>query len=150
MDFNAFKKTPDELARAFRSVKTATLREGRDIIEGEEEGLQVFFLARDIIDENSFLGTAYFYKGSKPYRKAMARFDLTGWGIPESKFRRDVEGKVIKLGKQTGLPQLGSAVPEIKLDRAGIVYTVDAIYTEVGCSNHLALLRRDVEEPTEY
>lgn len=150
MNFNEFKKAPEQLEAEFRSVKSATLREGRDIIEGEEENLQTFFLARDIIDENSFLGTAYFYKALKPYRKAVARFDLTGWGIPETQFRRDFEGHVVKLGKQTGLPQLGSAVPEIKLDRAGIVYTVDAIYTEVGWSNHLALLRRDVEEPTEY
>ena len=147
MYFNAFKKTPEELTTDFRSVKSATLREGRDIIEGEEDGLQVFFLARDIIDENSFLGSAYFYKQGKPYRKAVARFDLTGWGIPESQFRRDFEGKVIKLGKQTGLPQLGSAVPEIKLDQAGIVYSVDRLYTEVGWSNYLALLGRDTEEP---
>lgn len=150
MNFNALKKAPEQLETEFRSVKSATLREGRDIIEGEEDGLESFFIARDIIDEKSFIGTAYFYKQGKPYRKALARFDLTGWGIPEEQFRRDYEGKVIKLGKQTGLPQLGSAVPEIKLDRAGIVYTVDAIYTEVGWSNHLALLRRDVEEPTEY
>ena len=111
--------------------------------------MQVFFLARDIIDENSFLGTAYFYKGSKPYRKAMARFDLTGWGIPESKFRRDVEGKVIKLGKQTGLSQLGSAVPEIQADIAGLIYTVDTIYTEISWNNRLALLGRDVQQPPE-
>src|SRR5699024_11909393 len=58
------------------------------------------FIARDIIDEKSFIGTAYFYKQGKPYRKALARFDLTGWGIPEEQFRRDYEGKVIKLGKQ--------------------------------------------------
>lgn len=150
MDFNEFKKTPEQLTAEFRSVKSATLREGRDIIEGEEDGLQVFFLARDIIDENSFLGSAYFYKQGKPYRKAVARFDLTGWGIPESQFRRDFEGKVIKLGKQATLPQLGSAVPEINLDQAGIVYTVDTIYTETSWNNRLALLRRDTEEPPEY
>lgn len=146
MCFNAFEKTPEELARAFRSVKTATLREGRDIIEGEEDGLQVFFLARDIISENSILSSAYFYKGSQPYRKAVARFELTGWGIPESKFRRDFEGQVVKLGKQVSLPQLGSAVPEINLDQAGIVYTIDAIYTEVGWNNYLAILGRDLEQ----
>ena len=146
MNFNAFKKTPEELARAFRSVKTATLMEGRDIIEGEEDGLQVFFLARDILTEKSFIGTAYFYKGSKPYRKAMVRFDLTGWGVPEPVFRRDFEGHVVKLGKQTGLPQLGSAVPEINLDQAGLVYTVDQLYTETSWNNHLALLGRDLEQ----
>lgn len=149
MEFNAFKKTPEELTTDFRSVKTATLREGRDIIEGEEDGLQVFFLARDIIDENSFLGTAYFYKDLKPYRKAVARFDLTGWGIPEMQFRRDFEGQVIKLGKQTGLPQLGSAVPEIELDQAGLVYTVDTIYTETSWNNRLAILGRDAQQPPE-
>lgn len=146
MDFNEFKKTPEELTKAFRSVKTATLREGRDIIEGEEENLQTFFLARDIISEKSLIGTAYFYKQGKPYRKALARFDLTGWGLSEEQFRRDYEGKVVKLGKQTVLPQLGSAVPEIKLDQAGIVYTVDAIYTEVGWNNYLAILGRDLEQ----
>lgn len=146
MNFNAFKKTPEELARAFRSVKTATLREGRDLIEGEEKEVEVFFLARDILTEKSFIGTAYFYKQGKPYRKAVARFDLTGWGMPETQFRRDFEGKVIKLGKQTGLPQLGSAVPEIKLDQAGIVYTVDQLYTEVSWNNHLALLGRDLDQ----
>lgn len=147
MNFNAFKKTPEELTRAFRSVKTATLREGRDIIEGEEDGLESFFIARDIISEKSLIGTAYFYKHGKPYRKALARFDLTGWGIPESQFRRDFEGKVIKLGKQVTFPQLGSAVPEIELDQAGLVYTVDQLYTEVSWSNYLALLGRDTEEP---
>lgn len=147
MYFNAFEKTPEELTGAFRSVKTATLREGRDLIEGEEVGLQVFFLARDIIDENSFLGTAYFYKQGKPYRKALARFDLTGWGLSEEQFRRDFEGKVIKLGKQVSLPQLGSAVPEINLDQAGLVYTIDQIYTETSWSNYLALLGRDLEQP---
>lgn len=146
MYFNSFKKTPEELTGAFRSVKTATLREGRDLIEGEEVGLQVFFLARDILTEKSFIGTAYFYKQGKPYRKALARFDLTGWGLSEEQFRRDFEGKVIKLGKQTGLPQLGSAVPEIKLDQAGLVYTVDTIYTEVGWNNYLAILGRDLEQ----
>lgn len=79
----------------------------------------------------------------------MARFDLTGWGIPESKFRRDVEGKVIKLGKQTGLSQLGSAVPEIQADIAGLIYTVDTIYTEISWNNRLALLGRDVQQPPE-
>lgn len=146
MYFNAFKKTPEQLETEFRSVKSATLREGRDIIEGEEKDLEKFFIARDIISEKSLIGTAYFYKQGKPYRKAVARFDLTGWGIPEEQFRRDFEGQVIKLGKQTGLPQLGSAVPEINLDRAGIVYTVDAIYTEVGWSNYLAILGRDLQQ----
>jgi hypothetical protein len=150
MNFNAFKKTPEELTTGFRSVKTATLREGRDLIEGEEKNVTVFFIARDIIDEKSFLGSAYFYKQGMPYRKAVARFDLTGWGIPESQFRRDFEGKVIKLGKQVTFPQLGSAVPEINLDQAGIVYTVDMIYTETSWNNRLALLRRDTEEPPEY
>lgn len=147
MNFNAFKKTPEELTTDFRSVKSATLREGRDIIEGEEDGLESFFIARDIIDENSFVGTVYFYKQGIPYRKAVARFDLTGWGIPETQFRRDYEGKVVKLGKQTGLPQLGSAVPEIKADSAGIVYTVDQIYTETSWNNCLAILGRDLEQP---
>lgn len=146
MDFNAFKKTPEQLTAEFRSVKSATLREGRDLIEGEEDGLQVFFLARDILTETSFIGTAYFYKQGKPYRRALARFDLTGWGIPETQFRRDYEGQVVKLGKQTGLPQLGSAVPEIKLDQAGLVYTVDTIYTEISWNNRLALLGRDLEQ----
>lgn len=150
MNFNAFKKTPEQLTAEFRSVKSATLREGRDLIEGEEEGLQVFFIARDIIDEKAILGSAYFYKQGIPYRKAVARFDLTGWGVPESKFRRDVEGQVVKLGKQTGLSQLGSAVPEINLDQAGIVYTVDQLYTEVSWNNHLALLGRDLQQPPEY
>lgn len=150
MNFNAFKKTPEQLTAEFRSVKSATLREGRDLIEGEEEGLQVFFIARDIIDEKAILGSAYFYKQGIPYRKAVARFDLTGWGVSESKFRRDVEGQVVKLGKQTGLSQLGSAVPEINLDQAGIVYTVDQLYTEVSWNNHLALLGRDLQQPPEY
>lgn len=146
MYFNAFKKTPEELTTDFRSVKTATLREGRDLIEGEEDRLESFFIARDIIDEKSFIGTGYFYKASQPYRKALTRFDLTGWGMPEEQFRRDYEGKVVKLGKQTGLPQLGSAVPEIKLDQAGIVYTIDQLYTEVSWNNHLALLGRDLDQ----
>lgn len=150
MCFNEFKKTPEQLTAEFRSVKTATLREGRDLIEGEEKEVEVFFLARDIISEKSFLGSAYFYKQGKPYRKALARFDLTGWGLSEEQFRRDYEGKVVKLGKQTGLPQLGSAVPEINLDQAGLVYTVDQLYTETSWNNHLALLGRDVEEPPEY
>lgn len=149
MYFNAFKKSSEELGRAFRGVKSATLREGRDLIEGEEKEVEVFFIARDIIDEKSFLGSAYFYKQDIPYRKAVARFDLTGWGIPETQFRRDFEGKVIKLGKQTRLPQLGSAVPEIKADIAGLVYTVDTIYTEVSWNNHLALLGRDLEQPED-
>ncbi len=147
MYFNAFKKTPEELTTGFRSVKTATLREGRDLIEGEEKEVEVFFLARDIISEKSFLGSAYFYKQGKPYRKALARFDLTGWGLSEEQFRRDFEGQVVKLGKQVSLPQLGSAVPNFKADVAGIVYTVDAIYTEVSWSNHLAILGRDLEQP---
>lgn len=146
MNFNAFKKTPEELTTDFRSVKSATLREGRDIIEGEEKNVTVFFIARDIISENSILGSAYFYKQGKPYRKALARFDLTGWGIPESKFRQDVEGHVVKLGKQDSLPQLGSAVPEIKANVAGIVYTVDQIYTETSWNNYLAVLGRDLEQ----
>lgn len=146
MDFNAFKKSSEELGRAFRGVKSATLREGRDIIEGEEDGLESFFIARDIISEKSFVGTAYFYKQGTPYRKALARFDLTGWGVPEPVFRRDFEGHVVKLGKQTGLPQLGSAVPEINLDQAGLVYTVDQLYTETSWNNHLALLGRDLEQ----
>lgn len=150
MNFNAFKKSSEELGRAFRGVKSATLREGRDIIEGEEEGLQVFFIARDIIDEKAILGSAYFYKQDIPYRKAVARFDLTGWGLSEEQFRRDYEGKVVKLGKQATLPQLGSAVPEINLDQAGLVYTVDQLYTETSWNNYLALLRRDTEEPPEY
>ena len=54
MNFNAFKKTPEQLTAEFRSVKTATLREGRDLIEGEEKEVEVFFLARDIISEKSF------------------------------------------------------------------------------------------------
>lgn len=149
MEFNAFKKSSEELGRAFRGVKSATLREGRDLIEGEEKEVEVFFIARDIISEKSLIGTAYFYKQGKPYRKAVARFDLTGWGVPEEPFRRDFEGQVIRLGKQTGLPQLGSAVPEINLDRAGIVYTADAIYTEVGWNNYLALLGRDAQQPPE-
>lgn len=149
MNFNAFKKTPEQLTAEFRSVKSATLREGRDLIEGEEDGLQVFFLARDILTEKSFIGTAYFYKDLKPYKKAVARFDLTGWGIPEPVFRRDFEGHVVKLGKQTGLPQLGSAVPEINLDQAGLVYTIDQIYTETSWSNYLALLGRDAQQPPE-
>lgn len=146
MCFNAFKKTPEQLETEFRSVKSATLREGRDIIEGEEKDLEKFFIARDIISEKSLIGTAYFYKQGKPYRKAVARFDLTGWGIPEEQFRRDFEGQVVKLGKQVSLPQLGSAVPEINLDQAGIVYTIDAIYTEVGWNNYLAILGRDLEQ----
>lgn len=146
MNFNAFKKTPEELTTDFRSVKTATLREGRDLIEGEEKEVEVFFIARDIIDEKSFLGSAYFYKQGKPYRKAVARFDLTGWGLSEEQFRRDFEGQVVKLGKQASLPQLGSAVPEINLDQAGLVYTVDTIYTETSWSNHLAILARDLEQ----
>lgn len=146
MNFNAFKKTPEELTTDFRSVKTATLREGRDLIEGEEKEVEVFFIARDIIDEKSFLGSAYFYKQGKPYRKAVARFDLTGWGLSEEQFRRDFEGQVVKLGKQASLPQLGSAVPEINLDQAGLVYTVDTIYTEVSWNNHLALLGRDLDQ----
>ena len=146
MYFNAFKKSSEELGRAFRGVKSATLREGRDLIEGEEKEVEVFFIARDIIDEKSFLGSAYFYKQGKPYRKAVARFDLTGWGLSEEQFRRDFEGQVVKLGKQVSFPQLGSAVPEINLDRAGIVYTVDAIYTEVGWSNYLAILGRDLQQ----
>lgn len=146
MNFNAFKKSSEELGRAFRGVKSATLREGRDIIEGEEDGLESFFIARDIISEKSFVGTAYFYKQGTPYRKALARFDLTGWGVPEPVFRRDFEGYVVKLGKQTGLPQLGSAVPEINLDQAGLVYTVDQLYTETSWNNHLALLGRDLEQ----
>lgn len=145
MNFNEFEKTPEELTRAFRSVKTATLREGRDLIEGEEKNVMAFFIARDIISETSFIGTAYFYKQGKPYRRALARFDLTGWGIPETQFRRDYEGQVVKLGKQVSLPQLGSAVPEIKLDQAGIVYTVDQIYTETSWNNCLAILGRDLE-----
>lgn len=146
MNFNAFKKTPEELTTDFRSVKTATLREGRDLIEGEEKEVEVFFIARDIIDEKSFLGSAYFYKQGKPYRKALARFDLTGWGLSEEQFRRDFEGQVVKLGKQVSFPQLGSAVPEINLDQAGLVYTVDTIYTETSWSNHLAILARDLEQ----
>lgn len=149
MCFNAFKKSSEELGRAFRGVKSATLREGRDIIEGEEKEVEVFFIARDIIDEKSFIGTAYFYKQDIPYRKAVARFDLTGWAIPENQFRRDFEGKVIKLGKQVSLPQLGSAVPEINLDRAGLVYTVDQIYTETSWNNYLAILGRDLEQPED-
>lgn len=146
MDFNAFKKTPEELTTDFRSVKTATLREGRDIIEGEEDGLESFFIARDIISEKSFIGTAYFYKQGTPYRKALARFDLAGWGIPARQFRRDYEGQVVKLGKEASLPQLGSAVPEINLDQAGLVYTVDQLYTETSWNNHLALLERDLDQ----
>lgn len=146
MNFNAFKKTPEELTTDFRSVKTATLREGRDLIEGEEKNVTVFFIARDIIDEKSFLGSAYFYKQGMPYRKAVARFDLTGWGLSEEQFRRDFEGQVVKLGKQVSFPQLGSAVPEINLDQAGLVYTVDTIYTETSWSNHLAILARDLEQ----
>ena len=146
MDFNAFKKTPEELTTDFRSVKSATLREGRDIIEGEEDGLESFFIARDIISEKSFIGTAYFYKQGTPYRKALARFDLVGWGIPARQFRRDYEGQVVKLGKEASLPQLGSAVPEINLDQAGLVYTVDQLYTETSWNNHLALLERDLDQ----
>lgn len=149
MNFNAFKKTPEELTTDFRSVKSATLREGRDIIEGEEDGLESFFIARDIISEKSFIGTAYFYKQGMPYRKAVARFDLTGWGLSEEQFRRDFEGQVVKLGKQVSFPQLGSAVPEIKLDQAGIVYTVDQIYTETSWNNYLAILGRDLEQPED-
>lgn len=146
MNFNVFKKTPERLTAEFRSVKSATLREGRDIIEGEEKDLEKFFIARDIISEKSLIGTAYFYKQGKPYRKAVARFDLTGWGIPEEQFRRDFEGQVVKIGKEVSLPQLGSAVPEIQADIAGLVYTVDTIYTEVSWNNHLALLGRDLDQ----
>lgn len=149
MYFNSFKKTPEQLETEFRSVKSATLREGRDIIEGEEKDLEKFFIARDIISEKSLIGTAYFYKQGKPYRKAVARFDLTGWGIPEEQFRRDFEGQVVKLGKEVSLPQLGSAVPEINLDQAGLVYMIDQIYTETSWSNHLALLGRDAQQPPE-
>lgn len=140
MEFDAFKKKPKELEEAFRRVKHASLEEARNIIEGEEKNVTAFFIARNIISEISVTGTVYFYKNDKPYRIAVARFDIPVLDPSVREYFWNFEGQVIKLGRQLALPQLGSAVPEIQADRAGIVYTVDDIYTKSTWKNHPRLL----------